>query len=67
MKGEAVHPRITMLENIWTVLNKRIVEFIAHEIMYTHSHIKKSTLNKSMNGTGCDKYTFLDQFIKPVC
>ena len=56
MKGVAVHPCVTMLENIWTVLNERIVAFIADEIMYTHSHIKKSTLNNSMNGTGCDKY-----------
>ena len=51
-----MHPCVTMLENIWTVLNERIVAFIADEIMYTHSHIKKSTLNNSMNGTGCDKY-----------
>ena len=56
MKEVAVHPCVTMLENIWTVLNERIVAFIADEIMYTHSHTKKSTLNNTMNGTGCDKY-----------
>ena len=51
-----MHPCVTMLENIWSVLNERIVAFIANEIMYTHSYIKKSTLNNSMNGTGCGKY-----------